>query len=80
MTPAQHHYRRKVALQAHAEQLLAAAEKNLRWLIGERDCFYEGASTPAGDVPDDDDRQVLASYDHDIAELQALIAAAKGQA
>ena len=77
---AQHHYARKVALQAHAEQLLAAAEKNLRWLIGERDCIYEGASTPDGDVPDENDREMLASYDRDIDALRALIAAAKGEA
>ena len=76
---AQHHYARKVALQAHAEQLLAQAEKSLQWMIGELHCYYEGASTPDGDVPDENDRQVLASYDRDIDELQALIAAAKGE-
>ncbi|MCB1789422.1 MAG: hypothetical protein KDJ24_03925 [Gammaproteobacteria bacterium] len=76
---AQHHYARKMALQAHAEQLLAQAEKSLSWLIGERDCIYEGASTPCGDVPDEGDRQALACYDRDIEQLQALIAAAKGE-
>lgn len=58
--------------------LLAAADKSLRWLIAERDCHYEGASTSDGFVPDLDDQQVLAAYDRDIDELQALIVSCRG--
>ena len=68
------------ALIAQAPALLAHAEKSLRWLIGERDCHYEGCSTPDGDVPEQDDREILASYDRDIDELRKLIALAKGDA
>ena len=77
---AQHHYARKMALQAHAEQLLEQAEKSLRWMIDERHCFSEGVSTADGVVLDKEDREMIASYDRDIAELTALIAAAKGEA
>jgi hypothetical protein len=80
MTPAQHHYARKVALQAHAAQLLAQAEKSLAWLADEREAHYQCCSTITGEVPEQDDRDTLARYDHDIAELQALIFAAKGEA
>lgn len=55
-------------------------EESLRWLIGERDCFYEGcAIEDEGDVLiRDEDRQVLDTYDKDIDELRTLIAAATG--
>lgn len=65
---------------AQAPALLSAVEKSLRWLISERDCLYEGASTWDGEVPDEDDRQILESYDRDIESLRALIASAKGDA
>lgn len=80
MTPTQHHYHRKVALQNHAAQLLAQAEKSLTWLTEEREVHFRCCSTFTGEVPDQDDRDTLARYDHDIAELRALIAAAKGDA
>lgn len=68
------------ALLAQAPALLAHAEKSLNWLIGERDCHYDGCSTSDGHVLDKNDRHILASYDRDIDELRALIAACKGAA
>lgn len=66
------------ALVAAAPQLLQAAKKSLNWLIAERDCYYEGCSTPEGEVPEFDDLEVLASFDRDIADLEALIRKATG--
>lgn len=69
------------ALIAQAPALLAHAEKSLNWLIGERDCHYEGCANPgSGYVHDADDRAVLDSLDRDIDELRALIQACKGAA
>lgn len=66
---------------AHAPALLAHAEKSLNWLVGERDCFYEGCANPgSGYVHGADDRAVLDSLDRDIDELRALIKACKGEA
>jgi hypothetical protein len=67
------------ALIAQAPALLAAAEKSLGWLIGERDCLYDGASDNEGNVKHPEDQEALDAIDHDIDELRALIAACKGE-
>lgn len=73
--------RLNASLIAHAPALLAHAEKSLNWLVGERDCFYEGCANPgSGYVHGADDRAVLDSLDRDIDELRALIKACKGEA
>lgn len=62
-------------------ELLAQCEKMLRFLIAERDCFYEGCSIDGKDgrVLLDEDEEVLNSMDLDIDELQSVIAKAKGE-
>ena len=71
--------RLNASLIVQAPALLAHAEKSLCWLIGERDCYYEGCSVrDSGEVVDENDREILASLDRDIDELRALISAAKG--
>jgi hypothetical protein len=67
------------ALIAQAPALLQAAEKSLRWLRGERDCVYDGASDNEGNVPHQEDRDTLDAIDRDIDELKAVIAACKGE-
>ena len=75
----QHKTAANARLIAQAPALLAHAEKSLCWLIGERDCYYEGCSVrDSGEVVDENDREILASLDRDIDELRALISAAKG--
>lgn len=53
--------------------LFGFVEKTLRRLISERDCFYDGCSTPDGHINDHDDRQVLAAMDADIDEAQHML-------
>lgn len=66
---------------AAAPDLLAFARRTLPMLIAERASVYEGCSVPAtGEVPDEDDREVIAMIDREIDELRALIARAEGTA
>ena len=63
---------------AQAPALLVQAKKLIKALVADRDCHYEGCSNDQGEVPSQDDRAILQSYDDDINELRAVIDAAEG--
>ena len=59
------------------DRLVAFVEKMHKHLLSERDCYYEGCSNDEGEVPDADDRDVLAVMDADIEEAERLSRYAK---
>ncbi|MCB1723242.1 MAG: hypothetical protein KDJ39_06060 [Gammaproteobacteria bacterium] len=78
ITAAAIEYRKKAALQDAADDLLAFTEKMHRYLIGERDCFYERHTNSEGEFTDPDDEEACLMMDRDIDEAATLIARAKG--
>lgn len=57
------------------DRLEAALERSTKFIIAERDAFYDGAAVHGtGEVPDADDRAALAEYDEIIDHNRAVLA------
>ncbi len=68
-----------MAARDHAPELLERLEVMQSYLIGDRDCFYEGCAVGnEGQITDADDQHVLDSMDKDIELNAAIIKKAKG--
>ena len=65
---------------SEATELLEVTETLLKWIIGERQCVYDGCiTTDDGEPIASGDVQELADYDEVIRKAQAVINKVKGE-